>query len=299
MRAPRADSPRIEDAGNAPREMKYGKWNPGRRPIDPVGLIGSPVTAPKKKLKDQGGKALNSKQVTEQPSAQGSGVENEGKESSNQAAPTPSEVPISEVNMEGADGQTEEGKTLNAITKVTPWQENNAFNTANDRKDKKDGDDDESVNLEDFEEFTEKLEAGKNGTQEAKENLNTQPELLSSGDGAGGLNYNTEPTMAEFLEAAEKDELSETEEIKNAVARQKREKERQEEANSLRNHELIIESKRREAPGIYGAPKEKTVIDANRQHRALGVGHTVATMHQMSILITTCALLLSDLAVCQ
>ena len=69
MRAPRADSPRIEDAGNAPREMKYGKWNPGRRPIDPVGLIGSPVTAPKKKLKDQGGKALNSKQVTEQPSA--------------------------------------------------------------------------------------------------------------------------------------------------------------------------------------------------------------------------------------
>ena len=250
MKAPRADSPCIKDAGDEPKERKYGKWNPVRRPIDPVGLVGSPSSVPKKKLKDQGGRALNAKQVIEQPSA--NEVSNGGQGASNQAVPTPTptEVPISEVDMEGANEQTEEGATPNANVGTIVCLENNACDTANDQKDKKEPDDVDSVDLEDFDEFIEKPEPGK-GTRNAKER--THPELLKGVGDAGGLDYSTEPTMAEFLEAAEKDELSETEEIKNAVARQRRDQERR--AETKRDHELTIESKR-EAPGMWSAKRK-------------------------------------------
>ena len=174
--------------------------------------------------------------------------------------------PTEPVDMEGANEQTEEGATPNANVGTIVCHENNACDTANDQKDKKEPDDVDSVDLEDFDEFIEKPEPGK-GTRNAKER--THPELLKGVGDAGGLDYSTEPTMAEFLEAAEKDELSETEEIKNAVARQRRDQERR--AETKRDHELTIESKKREAPGMYGAPKEKTVIDDNKQHTALGL----------------------------
>jgi hypothetical protein len=78
-----------------------------------------------------------------------------------------------------------------------------------------------------------------------------------------------EPSMSEYLDAADREELSTQEEIDNAVSRQRKEAKRR--IEDYEAHQRSMESMRSRAPQEYSAPKGRTVIDALKMHEEVGV----------------------------